>query len=790
MLRKNALLMPKQADVVLQLSLLESSFSKHHDEAIALARHALTLAPFSTTAATTLARVAAAAGNSHVTLLALAALRPSSAASDTKLVKAVFPAGLPDYEAVTQPREPPFDIDTAQTSVLAPELAALPAVGCAAVQGVLLHHEMLCSAPHLCTHDCNSPTPCCSQRTLNQAGLSSKRSCHPLWRESCSARWGVCAGTGVVTGSMPTSVLGQPGHLQSLCCEALLQLCDRHSFAAVAAHLDIFRRHRPGPETSDTCIKQHLAPPGSSSKPSADCAGPPSCDSAPHCVDETVPPDLWQATFGNGQRQRHALASGEPSRSMSRINSEACIAADLTDLPTGLREASVGHWKHAGAEGPVAEVQAGHGHAGTSACAAAAHAASREAATVPGSACSCCSFCGWDEQRRQPARHQRAECKHSTATRCSVIPAQSSARGSACEREHSAECQHSKWDAADAHGCALHARHQHPASQAVAEAGPLREHQHPQTPPLAVAEFLAMLEAHDAGEAEGTLRHLARLQVAAQERSSGLQPQHAGHAQHPEAHAVPVSSSDTAPEPPDAPSTHAPHRASSAKARPQAESSTAATHDQEEPAISVAARLCRADVAHKQADRLLQHAQKHGEAPGNRARVVVRVVACLHGADFRIVCRLHTATCCTRAMCTSSSLHFLQGCAHDEGEHCGAGCCAAVRRCAAAAIRPCAQQCCHPAAASARRLAAGSGTCAAAAISQWVQRCCCSRGGVAAAHCRWHPAYSRDRHSQEARSMLAHCCEFELVQACVSHFVECLHLLPCVTAVCKQSRSS
>lgn len=162
MLRKNALLMPKQADVVLQLSLLESSFSKHHDEAIALARHALTLAPFSTTAATTLARVAAAAGSSHVTLLALAALRPSSAASDSKLMKAVFPAGLPDYEAVTQPREPPFDIDTAQTSVLAPEMAALPAVGCVAVQGVLLHHEMLCSAPHLCTHDCNSPTPCCS----------------------------------------------------------------------------------------------------------------------------------------------------------------------------------------------------------------------------------------------------------------------------------------------------------------------------------------------------------------------------------------------------------------------------------------------------------------------------------------------------------------------------------------------------------------------------------------------------------------------------------------------------
>ena len=113
MLRKNALLLPAVPDLTLSLALIESSHGRNHHEALALVRHAMTIDPSSTTALATMATVASSAGRTMPTLLALCALRVPTAEHDMA-VAAVWPAGVPPHEAVTDPEERFWDSDVAE----------------------------------------------------------------------------------------------------------------------------------------------------------------------------------------------------------------------------------------------------------------------------------------------------------------------------------------------------------------------------------------------------------------------------------------------------------------------------------------------------------------------------------------------------------------------------------------------------------------------------------------------------------------------------------------------------
>ena len=118
MLRRNARLMPHCLDVMLQLALLESAHAGNHTEALALVQHAMTLAPSSLTALTTLATVVAQAGNTDLALLALAASCNAARWMDRPAVHCLWPLGLPPYISVTEPQVAFWDPDVALCQAL------------------------------------------------------------------------------------------------------------------------------------------------------------------------------------------------------------------------------------------------------------------------------------------------------------------------------------------------------------------------------------------------------------------------------------------------------------------------------------------------------------------------------------------------------------------------------------------------------------------------------------------------------------------------------------------------
>ena len=331
MMRKNVLLMPAAPDLTLSLALLESSHGCNHHEALALVRHAMTVDPSSITALATMATVASSAGRTMPTLLALCALRVPIVEHDV----AVWPAGVPPHEAVTDPEERFWDPDVAERAE-------------------------------------------CAVEAVGTFGTSA------TFRDAAA---------------MPTTLLRGPAHLRSIAYDSLLALARAHGWAALMHNVRcLASKHSVRARCTDAEPEpaRHVRLHGAGSAPSPEAAeallpplqvcdealsprdaklvGTPSAASLASGYSASVPqrversagtsavsdtsahepsisysthrgeqpsPDLWQTVFG-GQATQQQCDAVTP------------VAADLSHLPDPLRH-SPRPWHPHEPEGPVAE---------------------------------------------------------------------------------------------------------------------------------------------------------------------------------------------------------------------------------------------------------------------------------------------------------------------------------------------------------------------------------------------------------------------------------------------------
>lgn len=112
--------MPQDMNVICALAAAEASAGQSH-EALALARHALLLAPKSTTALLCMAHVQAACGAPALAILAMHLVVPPS--DQSVLFKRIFPVGLPPFTRITVPMSMPWSTENAAMSILQEEMA-------------------------------------------------------------------------------------------------------------------------------------------------------------------------------------------------------------------------------------------------------------------------------------------------------------------------------------------------------------------------------------------------------------------------------------------------------------------------------------------------------------------------------------------------------------------------------------------------------------------------------------------------------------------------------------------
>lgn len=121
-LRGNALRLPHDTNVICALAAAEAAAGNSQD-ALALARHALMLAPKSTTTLLCMARVQATCGAPALAVLAMHLIVPPS--DQQVLFKRIFPFGLPPFARITTPACMPWTADHEVMAVVEEE-ACLP----------------------------------------------------------------------------------------------------------------------------------------------------------------------------------------------------------------------------------------------------------------------------------------------------------------------------------------------------------------------------------------------------------------------------------------------------------------------------------------------------------------------------------------------------------------------------------------------------------------------------------------------------------------------------------------
>lgn len=121
-LRSNALRLPHDTNVICALAAAEAAGGRGQD-ALALARHALLLAPKSTTALLCMSRVQASCGAPALAVLAMHLVVPPS--DRQVLFKRIFPCGLPPFARITTPSCMPWSADNEIQAVLEEE-ACMP----------------------------------------------------------------------------------------------------------------------------------------------------------------------------------------------------------------------------------------------------------------------------------------------------------------------------------------------------------------------------------------------------------------------------------------------------------------------------------------------------------------------------------------------------------------------------------------------------------------------------------------------------------------------------------------